>query len=169
MPYGPALVWFSQDVRSRRHRSVLFGSVPTSDVEHPAERDEKLAHAPILSQLRTSGFDCANSGLTGPRAESGFTTILLMIKIKAATAGDTSVTFVLGLDETPQPTSVVGSFNEWNPLANPLKKRSNGTRSVRIDVPAGEEITFKYLSEGDVWFSDPEVAVDGEGNNVFTP
>ena len=51
--------------------------------------------------------------------------------------GPLKVTFVLPASEPEGPVSVLGSFNDWNPLIHPLKKRSNGIRSVTVEVPAG--------------------------------
>jgi 1,4-alpha-glucan branching enzyme len=52
--------------------------------------------------------------------------------------------------------SVVGDFNNWTPGAHPLVKRSNGTRSVVVSVPSGNEYRFRYLGEGGVWFDDED-------------
>lgn len=86
-------------------------------------------------------------------------------------ASTTRITFVLSLDDAPGPSSVVGDFNGWDPLAHPLKKRSNGTRSVSVEVANGGEYHFKYLDEHGTWFCDPaadEVIVNeyGETNSV---
>jgi 1,4-alpha-glucan branching enzyme len=70
--------------------------------------------------------------------------------------GSLKVTFVLSTSDKEGPVSVLGSFNDWNPLMYPLKKRSNGTRSVTVEVPAGNEIQFKYLAAGGEWFCDPD-------------
>jgi 1,4-alpha-glucan branching enzyme len=70
--------------------------------------------------------------------------------------GSLKVTFVLPASEPEGPVSVLGSFNDWNPLMHPLKKRSNGTRSVTVEVPAGHVFEFKYLAEGGEWFCDPD-------------
>ncbi len=70
--------------------------------------------------------------------------------------GSLKVTFVLLAAEHERPVSVLGSFNNWDPLVHPLKKRSNGTRSVTVEVPAGTEFEFKYLAEGGQWFCDPD-------------
>ena len=51
--------------------------------------------------------------------------------------GPLKVTFVLPASEPEGPVSVLGSFNDWNPLIHPLTKRSNGIRSVTVEVPAG--------------------------------
>ncbi len=72
------------------------------------------------------------------------------------TAADVTVTFVLDQDEVPAGTvSVVGDFNSWTPGAHVLRKRSNGTRSVAVTLPAGEQVHFRYLAEGGRWFDDP--------------
>ena len=91
----------------------------------------------------------------------------------ARTSSPTSkVTFSLGLDQAPGNLSVLGDFNDWDPLAHPLKKRSNGTRSVTVELPAGE-YHFKYLADDGAWFCDPDVADMGsneydEINSVFS-
>jgi 1,4-alpha-glucan branching enzyme len=75
------------------------------------------------------------------------------------------VTFALPIADADLPTSVVGDFNGWDPLAHPLKKRSNGTRSVTLAVPAGAAYHFKYLAEDGSWFCDP--AADDYEPNEF--
>ena len=70
--------------------------------------------------------------------------------------GSLKVTFVLSASEHDRPVSVVGTFNEWNAFAHPMKKRSNGTRSVTVEVPAGDQFEFKYLADGGEWFCDPD-------------
>jgi 1,4-alpha-glucan branching enzyme len=68
------------------------------------------------------------------------------------------VTFALPAAEVDQPVSVLGDFNGWDPMANPLKKRSNGTRSTTVEVPAGQAFRFKYLAGDGSWFCDPDTA-----------
>ena len=72
------------------------------------------------------------------------------------TDGSLKVTFVLDGSEYERPVSVLGSFNGWDPFVHPLKKRSNGTRSVSVEVPAGGFFQFKYLADGGEWFCDPD-------------
>jgi hypothetical protein len=64
------------------------------------------------------------------------------------------ITFVLPDDEPPGAVSVVGDFNDWNPFANPLRRRANGTRSAVVSVPAHSTIRFRYLAEDGLWFDD---------------
>ncbi len=75
------------------------------------------------------------------------------------------VTFALPLVEATDTVSVVGDFNGWDPTAHPMKKRSNGTRSVSVELPAGNTYRFKYVSADGQWFCDP--AADGEEWNEF--
>jgi 1,4-alpha-glucan branching enzyme len=64
------------------------------------------------------------------------------------------VTFVLPATAPAGAVSVVGGFNDWNPYAQPLRKRSNGARSAVVTIPAGATLHFRYLAEGGVWFDD---------------
>jgi 1,4-alpha-glucan branching enzyme len=66
------------------------------------------------------------------------------------------VTFALPQDQPTGPVSVVGDFNNWTPGEHVLAKRTNGTRSVSVTIPAGESVRFRYLGDGGQWFDDPE-------------
>jgi 1,4-alpha-glucan branching enzyme len=58
------------------------------------------------------------------------------------------VTFTLPTGEPAGPVSVVGDFNGWDPLAHPLRRRANRTRSASVTVPAGSTFRFRYLADG---------------------
>jgi 1,4-alpha-glucan branching enzyme len=96
-----------------------------------------------------------------------------LIKVtKGKSNGTVKVSFVLPLSETPEPVSVLGDFNQWDPLAHPLKKRTNGTRSATVEVEAGKRYAFNYLSDGGTWFTDAgadhgEVNEYGEVNSIL--
>ncbi len=80
-----------------------------------------------------------------------------MLKCTQTRGGEAvKVTFALPASEIDQPVSVLGDFNGWDPLANPLKKRSNGTVSAIIEVPVGQTFRFKYLAGDGSWFCDPD-------------
>jgi 1,4-alpha-glucan branching enzyme len=94
-----------------------------------------------------------------------------VLKIQQSAKG-AKVTFVLSLDQASEPVSVLGDFNGWDPLAHPLKKRTNGTRSASVEIPSGH-YHFKYLAADGTWFCDPDVTETGlneyqEMNSVFT-
>ena len=86
--------------------------------------------------------------------------VLYMIKTqKLKKTGETKVTFILNVDDDRLPASVVGDFNGWDPMAHPLRKRSNGTASVAVIVPEGSQYEFRYLGANDRWFDeDPDGA-----------
>lgn len=75
--------------------------------------------------------------------------------------GTAKIQFVLPDDVHDGPVSAVGDFNGWKPGAHKLVRRSNGTRSVTVTVPAGQELRFRYLGSGGVWFDDPDAVVAG--------
>jgi 1,4-alpha-glucan branching enzyme len=78
--------------------------------------------------------------------------------------GSTRIQFILPDDIHDGPVSVVGTFNDWTPGVHKLVRRSNGTRSVSVEVPAGEEIRFRYLGSGGVWFDDDDAhLLEGQG------
>ena len=88
--------------------------------------------------------------------------------IKTANAkgtGKVKVTFSLPTDVGP--VSVVGDFNDWDPYANPMKKRSNGTRSASVELEPGLEYAFRYLGDGGAWLDEPEAESSGDANNVL--
>jgi hypothetical protein len=81
--------------------------------------------------------------------------------------GMSKVQFVLPDDVHDGPVSAVGTFNDWQPGAHRLVRRSNGTRSISITVPAGQHVHFRYLGSGGVWFDDPDAhAVSEVGSFV---
>ncbi|MFA9429310.1 isoamylase early set domain-containing protein [Egicoccus sp. AB-alg2] len=77
-----------------------------------------------------------------------------MLKTIPTRTGTVKVTFALPAD-TP-PTSVVGDFNDWDPYATPMRRRSNGTRSAVVEVPAGTSLRFRYLADGGQWLTEPD-------------
>lgn len=95
------------------------------------------------------------------------------MSLKLAKSKDkVKITFVLPLSEAPEPVSVVGDFNDWDPHAHPLKKRANGTRSISVEVDPGRKYAFKYLADGGTWFTDPDASDQqtneyGETNSVI--
>ena len=75
---------------------------------------------------------------------------------KVAKTDDVKVTFVLPQEEPAGHVSVVGDFNDWTPGKHVLAKRTNGTRSISVNVPKGSSVRFRYLGEDGHWFDDPE-------------
>lgn len=88
----------------------------------------------------------------------------MLKKSRSAASATTTLTFALPTAALEGPVSVVGTFNGWTPGLHPLRKRSNGTSSASVKVPAGTAVTFRYLGEHGRWFDDvdaDEITVDG--------
>jgi 1,4-alpha-glucan branching enzyme len=85
----------------------------------------------------------------------------------AKNSTDVKVTFILDQKEFADPVSVVGDFNGWSPFAHVLKKRSNGTRSATVTVPAGSSVHFRYLGSDGHWFDDPEAHEVHDGGGIL--
>src|SRR6185437_9412872 len=66
----------------------------------------------------------------------------------------TTVSFTIPDDNIE--VSVVGSFNDWVPGAHTLLNRGDGTRSVTVTINSDDDIHFRYLGSGGVWFDDPD-------------
>jgi 1,4-alpha-glucan branching enzyme len=82
--------------------------------------------------------------------------------------GTVRVTFTLPADQPGGPVSVVGDFNDWDPFAHPLRRRTNGTRSAAVTVRAGSTLYFRYLAEGGLWFDDESVFPAGRHGAAIT-
>jgi 1,4-alpha-glucan branching enzyme len=93
-----------------------------------------------------------------------------MLKRSAPTG---TITFCLPIDDLDQAVSVVGDFNDWDPFAHPMKKRSNGTRSVKIALEPGQSYRFKYLTEDGSWLTEPDADTVDNGmwgvDSLVTP
>jgi len=49
---------------------------------------------------------------------------------------------------------VAGSFNGWNPQANPLERTESGEWSLRLMLKSGE-YEYRFVADG-VWADDPQ-------------
>ena len=90
-----------------------------------------------------------------------------MIKRSPAKNGTVKIQFVLPEERLAGAVSVVGEFNDWNPRATPLRKRTNGTRSASVTLETGRRYAFRYLAEGGRWY-DEETADSAEPNDYGT-
>lgn len=77
-----------------------------------------------------------------------------MIRRKYSTDGGTcSVTFVFDRRPGPRPqrVSVVGDFNNWDPDADRMKRRKDGSFSISKRLSSGASYEFRYLVDGESW------------------
>ncbi|MEE6274555.1 isoamylase early set domain-containing protein [Georgenia wangjunii] len=88
-------------------------------------------------------------------------------KSRDAKTGAAKVTFALPVQQVQGTVSVVGTFNDWTPGINVLRRRSNGTASTTVLVEPGRPLQFRYLATGGVWFDDDAAdAVTAAGSVV---
>jgi 1,4-alpha-glucan branching enzyme len=88
-----------------------------------------------------------------------------MLKRRKISGSNTvKVSFILPADDSRLPASVVGDFNEWNPEADPMVRRSNGTFSAVVSLVADATYRFRYRSGDGTWFNDD--AADEYDSNV---
>jgi 1,4-alpha-glucan branching enzyme len=69
--------------------------------------------------------------------------------------GQMKVTFAVPADGAGDRVSVVGDFNDWDPIATPLVRR-RGMLRASVVVDAGHRYAFRYLADGGRWFNDDE-------------
>lgn len=52
--------------------------------------------------------------------------------------------------------TVVGDFNNWDPIETPLKKLKTGEFSGVVELEQGKSYEFRYLVGGDNWYNEPD-------------
>lgn len=68
--------------------------------------------------------------------------------------GQVRITFELPANVWTDTVHLVGSFNDWNRTSHPLIQKQNGGWKITIDLPADEELQFRYLLNGTEWHND---------------
>ncbi|HEX7586772.1 MAG TPA: isoamylase early set domain-containing protein [Anaerolineae bacterium] len=64
------------------------------------------------------------------------------------------VTFKLPKEIEARTVNLVGEFNKWDKRATPMKRQKDGSFSVTLDLPAGQEFRFRYLLDDTLWEND---------------
>jgi hypothetical protein len=75
-------------------------------------------------------------------------------KEKGKNSNKVKLTFVLPYEQGQPRIAVLGDFNQWDPKATPLVKRSNGTASASVMLDTGQRVRFRYFTAAGDWFND---------------
>ncbi|AGC75316.1 AMP-activated protein kinase-like protein [Nonlabens dokdonensis] len=65
------------------------------------------------------------------------------------------VTFTLPMEEAKN-AAVIGSFNEWDQKATPLKKLKNGTFKTTVDLETSNSYEFRYVVDGTTYLNEEQ-------------
>ena len=79
-----------------------------------------------------------------------------MIRMELGDGGVVVVVFSLEADPSRGSVSVVGDFNDWDPLASPMTASTDdpSVLEVTMRLEAGCRYEFRYLSDAVGWFDD---------------
>lgn len=84
--------------------------------------------------------------------------------------GRVKLTFIVPIDRAPAGLSVVGDFNGWDPYAHPMCPMGDGTYQVSLTVSIQQDLCFRYLADGGMWFDDEDADYHDEhgGHLILT-
>lgn len=80
----------------------------------------------------------------------------MLIKNYSKTGRVCRVTFKVPAEVDAESVSLVGDFNNWDPQAEPLTKRTDGTFSTTISLESGRSYRFRYLLDEERWENEWE-------------
>jgi hypothetical protein len=84
--------------------------------------------------------------------------------------GHLLVTFTIPDDGDDTTVSVVGSFNCWLPGTDTFTSRGDGLQTVAVTLIADDDVHFRYLRTGGVWFDDDEAdEITSFGSVITSP
>lgn len=61
--------------------------------------------------------------------------------------------------------ALVGDFNDWNPVAHPMKQRKDGTWSIALRLPKSRDWQYQFVVNGSQWVVDEDT--DGTTPNPY--
>lgn len=80
----------------------------------------------------------------------------MLKKSFSKTGSSCRVTFKVPADVAAQEVAVLGEFNEWNPASHVMNQLKDGSFSLSVSLPAGQDYRFRYLLDGQRWENDWE-------------
>lgn len=95
----------------------------------------------------------------------------MLKKNYSATGKFCKVTFKYPNEEQCESAVLAGDFNNWSLEEHPMRRLKDGSFSLTISLPAGEDYAFRYVMDGSVWVNDPladryEANEYGEENSI---
>jgi hypothetical protein len=74
------------------------------------------------------------------------------------TTGERTATFSMPatFEQPDTIVSVVGSFNDWMPGVHVFVADDDGQLTVSVPLMSDDDLHFRYLQTGGVWFDDPD-------------
>jgi hypothetical protein len=75
---------------------------------------------------------------------------------RSTSTGQVQIRFTIDDRVAEGVVSVVGSFNDWTPGVTVFTLMPNGTRSADVTVDGHDDVYFRYLGSGGLWFDDPD-------------
>jgi 1,4-alpha-glucan branching enzyme len=86
-------------------------------------------------------------------------------KVYSKTKRYCRLTFKLPVDESIKTVALCGEFNNWNPTAHRMTHRKDGSFSLTLSLPSGQQYRYRYLLNSERWENDP--AADGYASNPY--
>lgn len=103
--------------------------------------------------------------------KANFQENIMLKKSYSKTGKVCRVTFKYDNPDNAETAALVGEFNDWSALKNPMKKLKSGSFSVTISLTAGNSYQFRYMLDGTTWVNDADANsyipnAYGEDNSV---
>lgn len=83
------------------------------------------------------------------------TLILVLPALLFAMVKEKDGTLIFTLRIKANSVTVAGTFNNWDPKANPMEEKEQGTWETEIKVPPGRH-EYKFVVNGTQWLTDPD-------------
>jgi len=66
------------------------------------------------------------------------------------------VTFRVPEERNATRVNLVGEFNDWDIISDPMRKRRDGSFSLTLSLTPGNSYRFRYLVDDTTWENEPE-------------
>lgn len=66
------------------------------------------------------------------------------------------VTFSVPATMQAETVHLTGEFNDWSKTSHPMKKAKDGSFSLVVNLPVGQQFQFRYLINNDEYHNEPE-------------